>query len=210
LGDIGSDSNYTNPAYSDLANPSPSPAGASSLYYVSLKHDVKGTSTLPGSPYLHAGSTLEERRRRVLWNRLRIFGSMPTSSAASCSTNSNAVQSFYIDPDPDPLIPASNTPQSASLAGTFLWLPRGRLVYGEPGDPANATYPSELLSVWWICSLDIRGLSPNRMTFLNPLFGNHDAVSALLPGGFTSAGGAFIPDKRFPVYPVLMRIRSAY
>ena len=48
------------------------------------------------------------------------------------------------------------------------------------------------------------------MTLISPLNGNHAAVGGLLTGGYYSAAGIFTPDLRFPIYPSLQRIRSAY
>jgi hypothetical protein len=169
--------------------------------YVSLKHNVQGNQN-----YSHA---LNTNGTRALWNRLRIFGA--EGSSLACANNLS--QTFYIQPDP------GSAAGDASLGGTFLWLPRGRLVYGPLG-AASGTYPEALLTVWWLCNLDIRGLNTGfstsstnaagLMQLITPLFGNQDALSAVLTGGYINSTGVFIPDKRFPVYPSLMRIRSAY
>ncbi|MEB3259020.1 MAG: hypothetical protein VKP63_00140 [Cyanobacteriota bacterium] len=158
--------------------------------FVSIKHRVQGDLN-----YSHAHTRLDTR---PLWNRLRIFGR--AGSSAACATNIS--QTFNILPNPGAL------PGDASLGGAFLWLPRGNLVYGTPVAPLD-TYPRELLTVWWICNLNISGLR-SLMDFITPLYGNQDAVSAFLPGGFLTSSGVFTPDERFTVYPSLMRIRSAY
>jgi len=69
-----------------------------------------------------------------------------------------------------------------------------------------------LLSVWWICHLNIAGLPAAlpRMVLINPTSGIHDAVASVFPGGFISTAGVFTPDLRFPVYPSLQRIRSMF
>jgi hypothetical protein len=173
--------------------------------YVSLKHRPQGNQN-----YSHVRNS---SGTRALWNRLRIFGIRGPSSA--CSSNSAQIpQTFHIQPDPG--VAAGD----ASLGGTFLWLPRGTLVYGPPG-ASPGSYPEELLSVWWLCNLNIEGLNTGfsnnsgtnnaqLMQFITPLIGNQDAVSAVLPGGYITSNGVFIPDERFPVYPSLMRIRSAF
>ncbi len=170
--------------------------------FVSIKHNAQGNND-----YSHDNSRISSR---PLWNRLRIFGLQRTTT--SCPNPIS--QTFYINPDPGSLL------GDASLGGSFLWLPRGALVYGPPG-ASRGTYPQELLSVWWLCNLDISGLSTGfsnnnvsesrpYMSFVSPLFGNQDAVSALLTGGFMTTAGVFTTDERFPVYPALMRIRSAF
>gem|GEM_PF-2726289 len=170
---------------------------------VSLKHRVQGQN------YSHALNADGTATRRALWNRLRIFGRQGSSLACA----NNIEQTFFIQPDR-----VSERAGDASLGGMFLWLPRGRLVYGPQG-AASGTYPEQLLTVWWLCNLDIRGLDTGfsisaipagRMELITPLFGNQDALSGVLTGGYSNAKGVFIPDKRFPVYPSLMRIRSAY
>jgi hypothetical protein len=126
---------------------------------------------------------------RFLWNRLRIFGRKPTTS--TCSVD----QTFYVRGE------ASGT--TSSLNGAFVWLPRGHLSYGVAGD----TTAQELLGSWWVCNLTTN-LSQG-MSFIMPLYGNPDALAPILPGGYLSASG-FKPDLRFPVYPSLQRIRSAF
>ncbi|MEB3335717.1 MAG: hypothetical protein VKP70_12115 [Cyanobacteriota bacterium] len=126
---------------------------------------------------------------RFRWNRLRIFGLKPTTSA--CSSD----QSF--------LLRGAASGTASSLNGAFVWLPRGQLSYGVAGD----TTPMELLGSWWVCDLTTN-LSQG-MTFIMPLYGNPDALTPILPGGYLSATG-FTPDLRFPVYPSLQRIRSAF
>jgi hypothetical protein len=163
--------------------------------FVSIKHRVREA---PALNYVHDVSTLNVRNA---WNRLRIFGRMGTTGACA----SNLAQTFHINPDP--VITANG--EEASLGGSLLWLPRGALVYGTAG----LAYPQQVLSVWWLCNLDILGLPstrPTRMLLLTPISGNHDAVASVLPGGFVSSAGVFTPDLRFPVYPSLQRIRSTF
>jgi hypothetical protein len=171
--------------------------------YVTLKHLVKDS---PAQNFVHKDVNV-----RILWNRLRIFGRMGVTGAC----RSNLAQSFYIRPDPVGNV--NTTGESSSLGGAFLWLPRGHLFYGTTGlsnSPGNNNpiYPRELLTVWWLCNLSVTGLttSMDRMVLITPLAGNPDAVGGLLPGGFTSSADVFTPDLRFPVYPSLQRIRSAY
>lgn len=174
--------------------------------FVSIKHKAQGDND-----YVHDNSQLSVR---PLWNRLRIFGGQRTAATCPAPNAQPRPQTFHIDPNPGSLL------GDASLGGAFLWLPRGSLVYGPPG-ASRGTYPQELLSVWWICNLDISGLttgfSNNNLTssrpflrFVSPLLGNQDAVSSLLTGGYFTAAGVFTTDERFPVYPSLMRIRSAF
>ncbi|MFN9645748.1 MAG: hypothetical protein ACK6BG_11680 [Cyanobacteriota bacterium] len=162
--------------------------------FVVLKHLVRES---PAQGYVHSIAAVNVRSA---WSRLRIFGlSRP---AASCPTSPG--QTFYINPQP--VVTANG--EESSLSGAFLWLPQGALVYGTAGQ----SYPQQFLSVWWLCNLDIPGLLNNRprMTFVTPLNGNPDVLEAVLPGGFLTASGEFIPDLRFPVYPSLQRIRSTY
>lgn len=128
---------------------------------------------------------------RILWNRLRLFGRQSTGAACS------ADQTLFIDPNP-------NTIGDASLGGSFVWLPRGKLVYGRE----DKKTPDKLLSVWWVC--DLKVISSGAMMLITPFVGNPDAVTSVVPGGFINASGMFIPDQRFPVYPSLQRIRSAF
>ena len=134
---------------------------------------------------------------RSSWNRLRLFGLMANGSACGSPSPSQYV---YIRPN----LEGSADAGDASLAGTFVWLPRGELHYGNIGE----TPPTQLLSVWWVCNLSVANLN-GSMTLISPLKGNHDAVGGLLTGGY-SVAGIFTPDLRFPVYPSLQRIRSAY
>ncbi|MFN9622539.1 MAG: hypothetical protein ACK587_06870 [Cyanobacteriota bacterium] len=169
---------------------SPTPAN-----YVVLKHLVRES---PAQRYVHSITGVNVRSA---WTRLRIFGL--SRNGGSCPATPD--QTFYINPEP---LAGSNGEES-SLAGAFLWLPRGALVYGTGGQ----TYPQQLLTVWWLCHLDISGLPanrPTRLTFITPLNGNPEAMEAVLPGGFRNASGEFIPDLRFPVYPSLPRIRSTF
>jgi hypothetical protein len=162
--------------------------------YVSIKHRV---SESPAINYVHNITAVNVRSA---WNRLRILGRRGTTGTCS----SNLAQTFFINPDP--VVTANG--EEASLAGAVLWLPRGALVYGN----TTLAYPQQLLSVWWICNIDISGLpsSRSRMVLINPIGGIHDAVASVFPGGFVSAAGVFTPDLRFPVYPSLQRIRSVF
>jgi len=135
---------------------------------------------------------------RSSWNRLRLFGLMANGSACGSPSPSQLV---YIRPS----LVATADGEDASLAGTFVWLPRGELHYGNAGE----TSPTQLLSVWWVCNLSVANLT-RPMMLISPLNGNHDAVGGLLTGGYYSAAGIFNPDLRFPVYPSLQRIRSAF
>ena len=162
--------------------------------FVSIKHRVRE------SPAINDVHNITTVNVRSAWNRLRILGRRLTSG----NCNANLAQTFHINPDP--VITANG--EEASLGGAVLWLPRGVLVYGAAG----LAYPQEVMSVWWICNIDISGLpiSRSRMILLNPISGNHDAVASVFPGGFVSAAGVFTPDLRFPVYPSLQRIRSVF
>ncbi|MEB3317695.1 MAG: hypothetical protein VKO39_06090 [Cyanobacteriota bacterium] len=169
--------------------------GAAAADYVTLKHLVKAS---PPQNFVHSIAGVNVRTQ---WNRLRVFGRKDKSGACA----SNLEQWFYINPASDP---NNKDNGDASLGGAFLWLPRGHLYYGT----TNQVYPRQLLTVWWLCNLDVNGLttSMDRMALLTPLGGNPDVVGGLLPGGFFSSAGVFTPDLRFPVYPSLQRIRSAY
>ncbi len=164
--------------------------------FVVLKNLVRES---PAQRYVHAINGVNVRGS---WTRLRIFGQMRPPSSSCPAT---PAQTFYIRPDP--LVGPNG--EESSLAGSLLWLPQGALVYGTAG----LAYPQELLTVWWLCNLDISGLPtsrPTRMTFITPLNGNPEVLEALFPGGFLSGSGEFIPDLRFPVYPSLQRIRSTF
>jgi hypothetical protein len=154
---------------------------------------------------------------RQSWNRLRIFGREPTTAACS-----PPAQTFYLRSD------AMANPSRPSLAGAFIWLPRGELRYGNSGGTGkpwvpNAAIPPtdyvaaaaepipgsfELMSSWWACNatLNLSGL----VKFVLPLYGNPDAMSALLPSGYLNSSNIFTQDLRFPVYPNLLRIRSIF
>jgi hypothetical protein len=135
---------------------------------------------------------------RLNWNRLRIFGRNP-NPVGQCTTSATAPrQQFYIRAN----FVGSN---STSLAGAFLWLPDGDLTYGLPTEAAPS--PSGILSSWWVCNLDIN--FSGKMNFILPLYGNPDALAAILPGGYVK-NGMFTVDSRFPVYPTMLRIRSVY
>jgi hypothetical protein len=84
-------------------------------------------------------------------------------------------------------------------------LPDGDLTYGLPTEAAPS--PSGILSSWWVCNLDIN--FSGKMNFILPLYGNPDALAAILPGGYVK-NGMFTVDSRFPVYPTMLRIRSVY
>lgn len=163
---------------------------------VSIKHKVRESPTQIN--FVHAISSIFNVRSS--WNRLRLFGLKSTGAACS------ADQTFYIRPDvtPSPNITDALNGQESSLAGSFVWLPRGALVYGE----SSSVLPKRLLSVWWVCNLTI-GNPIGEMMLISPLAGNPDAIEAFLPGGYFS-GGVFTPDVRFPTYPTLQRIRSAF
>lgn len=156
---------------------------------VSIKHMVQKS---PAQNFVHSIASINVRG---MWNRLRIFGRQTTGAA--CSSD----QSLFIRPN---VINTANG-EDASLAGSFVWLPRGTLVYGSAGQ----TSPSELLSVWWVCNLDVANLS-GAMMLISPFVGIHDDVNSVVPGGFINASGMFVPDLRFPVYPSLQRIRSTF
>lgn len=176
--------------------------------FVTIKHLVKG-----GTYYDHA-----DLSTRPFWNRLRIFGASPTAPTT---------QTFYIRADK-----ASGHP---SLAGTFVWLPRGNLAYGNRNGGSDNIYtltfkpaplpptceespgeasPGELLSSWWLGSGGQSGdLTLNLsgpLDYILPLYGNPDAMSAILPGAYRDAAGEVVADPRFPVYPLQQRIRSIY
>ncbi|MEB3243136.1 MAG: hypothetical protein VKO44_05815 [Cyanobacteriota bacterium] len=142
---------------------------------------------------------------RLKWNRLRIFGIKPTD-AESCSVS----QSAYINPAFTPRTASASSPSgySSSLAGAFVWLPRGLLDYrGAGGSPVAVPTGHQLLSSWWVCNLSLNLSEP--LDFILPLYGNPESLSAILPGGFGEAG-SFTADPRFSVYPTLLRIRSVY
>ena len=163
---------------------------------VSIKHKVRDSPTQIN--FVHAISSTFNVRSN--WNRLRLFGLR--STGAACAAN----QTFFIRPDvtASPNISDALNGQESSLAGSFVWLPQGALVYGD----ASSVLPTRLLSVWWVCNLTI-GNPNSGMMLVSPLAGNPDAVEAFLPGGYFS-GGLFTPDVRFPTYPSLQRIRSAF
>lgn len=193
------------------------PAAQLQTNFVSLKHCVESCG--PGNNavyYDHRVINNSQPIYRNRWNRLRIFGNPPASSQNVCSVN----QQFFIRADA-----MQNGP---SLAGVFLWLPQGELNYGnrqDPGtgqawvlNPTQTEYlpaspepnpnPFEILTTWWVCNLNLRITAP--LKFIMPLYGNPDAVSAFLPGSYLDASGTPVPDLRFPVYPLLPRIRTTY
>lgn len=168
------------------------------------------------------------RAIRPLWNRLRIFGIKPNAPPP----NATPLQTFYIRA-------RESSSASPSLAGTFVWLPRGNLRYGNNNNGAGNVYtissttpptciaspaepaPTELLSSWWLGSMNGNAPQPGNLTlnltgpmrFILPLYGNPEAVSGLLPGGYfrgPANNPEFVADSRFGVYPLLHRIRSAY
>lgn len=158
---------------------------------VVLKH-----FTAVGQPFDHTDLSLRQR-----WPRLRLFGIEPASTA--CTGTGASAQTVSVRADAANTFADSNP---SSLGGTFVWLPRGTLNYGAYG----GTTPSQLLSSWWVCNLDLN-LAPARpLRFIMGLYGSHEAIATILPGGFIDGAGNFTPDLRFPVYPQLQRIRSAY
>jgi hypothetical protein len=187
--------------------------------FVTIKHCVDNCGSSGQSPTLYSHSQLSnfQPQYRRLWNRLRIFGFAPPSPLPTvCSSQ----QTFYIRAAVN-----EGGVSGTSLSGAFVWLPRGRLIYGNQQDTngyvwvpnaTNTDYipapsevgPSELLTSWWVCDLDFR--ISNSMKFILPLYGNPDAVRAFLPGAYQNTNNAFVSDLRFPVYPLLPRIRNAY
>lgn len=168
---------------------------------VAIEHCVQDCSTANPIFYRHDDAT-NNFAVRPLWSRLRIFGS-----------NTNTNQTFYIAAkSPSPSSPIS-------LHGAFLWLKEGSLIYGLPTytydsltntwqlTPENA--PGEILASWWVKNLDLTNQAGN-VKFILPLYGNPDAMRSILPGGYLTTSGSFTEDPRFPVYPVLPRIRSIY
>jgi len=127
--------------------------------------------------------------------------------------------------------PGSSSP--TSLHGVFLWLPQGELKYGLPtythstlggwSPPNPESAPAELLATWWIQNLSFEYLT-GKLNFIQPLYGNPDAISSILPGSYPTAangnctvtngicisGPEFKEDPRFPVYPVLPRPRNTF
>jgi hypothetical protein len=165
---------------------------------VAIEHCVKTCSTTPVF-YDHNNLSL-----RPSWGRLRIIGSF----------NPSASQTFYI------AAKSPAVPPITSLHGVFMWLPKGKLLLGNPTytyDSLNMkwlktsveTAPSPLLATWWLENLDFTNLT-GAMDFIMPLYGNPEAMSAVLQGGYFDVAGQFTPDSRFPVYPVLPRIRSSF
>ncbi|MFN9426123.1 MAG: hypothetical protein ACK6CO_03960 [Cyanobacteriota bacterium] len=165
---------------------------------VAIEHCVKTCSTSPVF-YDHNNLSL-----RPAWGRLRIIGSF----------NPLASQAFYI------AAKSPAVPPITSLHGVFMWLPQGKLLLGNPTytyDSLNMKWlktsveaaPSPLLATWWLENLDFTNLT-GAMDFIMPLYGNPEAMSAVLQGGYFNLAGQFTPDSRFPVYPVLPRIRSSF
>ncbi|MFM7237519.1 MAG: hypothetical protein ACKOYK_12275, partial [Cyanobium sp.] len=212
LGDVGK----SDPAASTNTNLPISGVCKVDSNYVTIKHRV-GTTF-----YNHTNLAI-----RPFWNRLRIFGVKPDAT-----TN----QTFYIRA-------RESIGDPPSLAGTFLWLPRGNLFYGNNNDGTGSVHtlktylppkppdckgdsppepaPTELLSSWWLGSMKVNTPQPGDLTlnltgpmrFILPLYGNPEAVSGLLPGGYflgPTNNPQFVADSRFGVYPLLHRIRSAY
>jgi len=211
-GDVGS--LYTPPT-------SPPPTTSTSGSSVVIQHCVKNCTSGTPEFYRHDDSS-NNYSVRPLWSRLRIFG----------NPNPSSEQNFYI---------ASRYPGTSgptSLHGIFLWLPQGKLTYGiptytydtDPNDPnlkiwslSTESSPGELLATWWIQNLSFLYLK-GKLNFIQPLYGNPEALSSILPGSYstatngictptngicTSASG-FNEDPRFPVYPVLPRPRSTF
>lgn len=172
---------------------------------VAIEHCVQTCSTTPVY-YRHddAGNNFSVR---PLWSRLRIFGSKTTP------------QTFYIAAKSSPSSPVS-------LHGSFVWLPEGNLVYGVPTythipfttnwDLAAESAPGEFLASWWVKDLDFTYLT-GIMSYILPVYGTAEPISAILAGGYCatsdgycSTSGVFTEDPRFPVYPVLPRIKGTY
>lgn len=166
---------------------------------VAIEHCVKTCSTTPVF-YDHNNLSL-----RPSWGRLRLIGSFQNPQ--------NSPQLFYIAAK-SPIVPPIT-----SLHGAFVWLPKGKLFLGNPTytyDSLNLTWlrtaetaPSPILAAWWLQNLDFTYLN-GAMDFIMPLYGNPEAMSAILPGGYFNLAGQFTQDSRFPVYPVLPRIRSSF
>lgn len=190
----------------DASSIPPPPYPLPPTNYATLTHKVRSSGPL--QTFTHTDPST-----RLLWSRLRIFGLKP--QPGQCS----ATQEIYIR-----IKAPSGNP---SLAGAFVWLPRGDLHYGDTDDGNGNSYvpnanippngyidappekaPDEFLGAWWTCKLTFK--PTNDMAFLLPLYGNPEAMSALLPGGYFNASGQFIEDSRFPVYPALPRLRSTF
>ncbi|MEB3324137.1 MAG: hypothetical protein VKM17_02220 [Cyanobacteriota bacterium] len=182
---------------------------------VVIEHCVKNCRTATPEFYRHDDSS-NNYSVRPLWSRLRIFG----------NPNPSVEQNFLIASR----YPGSSSP--TSLHGVFLWLPKGKLTYGLPtytkssvrwSSPNPESAPTELLATWWIQNLSFDYLT-GKMNFIQPLYGNPDAISSILPGSYpTAANGnctvingicrsdtGFQEDPRFPVYPVLPRPRNTF
>lgn len=212
LGNVGLDDNL---ALTQKPNASAPPSQVPTTNFVTIRHCVENCGTSNPTLFNHNELNNSRPRYRRLWNRLRIFGRRPPSPLPSvCASD----QTFYIRA-------AIDGNGRSSLEGAFVWLPRGRLVYGNRQDTNGRVWvrndtdtdyvaaslessPSQLLSSWWICDFDFRLSGLTR--FVMPLFGNPDAVSAFLPGAYQDTNDQFVPDLRFPVYPLLPRIRNAY
>jgi hypothetical protein len=212
LGDVGQDDNLDpsrKPSSTATTNELPTTG------FVTIKHCVENCGTDTAIFFNHDQLNNFRPKYRLRWNRLRIFGRRPPSPLPNVCSSS---QTFYIRADMD-------VNGRSSLEGAFVWLPQGRLIYGNRQDKdgrtwvrnaANTDYvaasfepiPPELLSSWWICDLNFRPAA--AMKFIMPLFGNPDAVSAFLPGAYQDANNNLVSDLRFPVYPLIPRIRNAY
>jgi hypothetical protein len=189
-----------------LGLPSPNsfgrlPAGSKEpIFKVVFTHRV-GSRDCSSTP---TNFNQNDQALRPCWNRLQIFGLEAPPPAGP-------PQTFYIA--------ASNpTDQSAGLNGLFLWLPQGRLEYGNPSysyDPklnlwklqGKETAP-DVMSSWWVNELDLSNVT--SLKFIMPLYGNPEVMDTILDGGYTNASGIPVIDRRFPVYPVLPRIRSTF
>jgi hypothetical protein len=182
---------------------------------VIIEHCVKNCTSATPEFYRHDDSS-NNYSVRPLWSRFRIFGDPEPSSE----------QNFYI---------ASRYPGSSgptSLHGVFLWLPQGKLTYGLPtythstsgwSAASPEASPTELLATWWIQNLSFLYLT-GKLSFIQPLYGNPDAMNSILPGSYSTAtngictptngictsDSGFQEDPRFPVYPVLPRPRSTF
>ncbi len=200
-GDVGGAPGNAGP----LSDPPPPPTQAPPVLplddgRVAIEHCVKTCSTTPVF-YDHNNLSL-----RPSWGRLRMIGSFKNPQ--------NLPQRFYI------AAKSPTVPPITSLHGAFVWLPKGKLFLGNPTytydslnsewlPPTAETASSPLLATWWVQNLDFTSLA-GAMDFIMPLYGNPEAMSAILQGGYFNVAGQFTQDSRFPVYPVLPRIRSSF
>lgn len=212
-GNVGGTSNSTGPFLETPLPPTTPPTpSAKNLALndgrVAIEHCVSNCSTTP------VFYTNTDVKIRPLWNRLRIFGLPSTAQTA---------QTFLIAGK------GSATPAATSLHGTFVWLPKGSLKVGNPTYtytynaltmtsswipakeqiPAKKQSPPEILTSWWVENLDLSNLD-GKLSLISPFYGNPEAMSAILPGGYFDNSGNFIEDPRFPVYSVLPRPKSTF